>query len=159
MRGVYQCVATYYANVCVSECSSTVCVCECLTGGLHASGPADAHHSDTEEGVATTAVDVHPRGASGPVLSAQSKHLHTQTHSLSKPLLSTQYTHIQWNLVSSNTQGNPKKVPLKECSTYPKCYNVSAKLFCVAKTSVAFVLLLFELLFGLTLPLSKPLTS
>ena len=80
--------------------------------------------------------------------------------------------HIQWNLVSSNIQGNPKKVPLKECSTYPKCSNiihkmailqqcyvyVSAKLFCGAKMSVAFVLLLFELLFGLTLPLSKPLT-
>ena len=79
---------------------------------------------------------------------------------------------IQWNLVSSNTQGNPKTVPLKECSTYPKCYNiihkmailqqccvyVLAKLFCGAKTSVAFVLLLFELPFGLTLPLSKPLT-
>ena len=85
---------------------------------------------------------------------------------------------LQWNLVSSNTQGNPKKVPLKECSTYPKCYNiihkmaiimlqqcyvyVSAKLRCVLwckkLTSVAFVLLLFELPFGLTLPLSKPLT-
>ena len=82
------------------------------------------------------------------------------------------HRYIQWNLVSSNIQGNPKKVPLKECSTYPKCSNiihkmailqqcyvyVSAKLFCGAKMSVAFVLLLFELLFGLTLPLSKPLT-
>ena len=37
---------------------------------------------------------------------------------------------------------------LQQCYVY-----VSAKLFCGAKMSVAFVLLLFELLFGLTLPL------
>ena len=30
---------------------------------------------------------------------------------------------VQRNLVSSNTQRNPKNVPLKECLTYPKYYN------------------------------------
>ncbi len=49
-----------------------------LTDGLYSSGSAQAHHSDTEEGVTTTALDVHPSGPCRAVLTAQSKHLHNK---------------------------------------------------------------------------------
>ncbi len=47
------------------------------TNGLHSSGSVKSHDNDTEEGMATTALNVHLGRSRRSVLMPQSKHLHS----------------------------------------------------------------------------------